>query len=101
MHAEIDRLLGKQRISPDEANRLRALISGTTELIDFADCDFVIEAVFEEMSIKKQVFADLEKHVPQTACLPPTPPRCPSRRWQQILIIPSGWSDSISSTRSR
>jgi 3-hydroxyacyl-CoA dehydrogenase len=61
--AEIDRLLGKQRISPDEANRLRALISGTTELIDFADCDFVIEAVFEEMSIKKQVFADLEKHV--------------------------------------
>ncbi len=61
--AEIDRLLGKRRISPDEANRLRALISGTTELVDFADCDFVIEAVFEEMSIKKQVFADLEKHV--------------------------------------
>ena len=61
--AEIDRLLGKQRISPDEANRLRALISGTTQLIDFADCDFVIEAVFEEMSIKKQVFTDLEKHV--------------------------------------
>jgi 3-hydroxyacyl-CoA dehydrogenase/enoyl-CoA hydratase/carnithine racemase len=61
--AEIDRLLGKRRISPDEANRLRAMISGTTQLIDFADCDFVIEAVFEEMSIKKQVFADLEKHV--------------------------------------
>jgi 3-hydroxyacyl-CoA dehydrogenase/enoyl-CoA hydratase/carnithine racemase len=65
--AEIDRLLGKRRISPDEANRLRALISGTTELVDFADCDFVIEAVFEEMSIKKQVFADLEKHV-STRC---------------------------------
>ena len=60
---EIDKLLGKRRISADAANRLRALISGTTELIDFADCDFVIEAVFEEMSIKKQVFADLEKHV--------------------------------------
>ena len=60
--AEIDKLLGKRRISPDAANRLRALISGTTELIDFADCDFVIEAVFEEMSIKKQVFTDLEKH---------------------------------------
>jgi 3-hydroxyacyl-CoA dehydrogenase len=61
--AEIDKLLAKRRISLDAANRLRALISGTTELIDFADCDFVIEAVFEEMSIKKQVFADLEKHV--------------------------------------
>jgi 3-hydroxyacyl-CoA dehydrogenase/enoyl-CoA hydratase/carnithine racemase len=65
--AEIDRLLSKRRISPDEANRLRALISGTTELVDFADCNFVIEAVFEEMSIKKQVFADLEKHV-STRC---------------------------------
>jgi 3-hydroxyacyl-CoA dehydrogenase/enoyl-CoA hydratase/carnithine racemase len=61
--AEIDRLLGRRRISPDEANRFRALISGTTELVDFADCDFVIEAVFEEISIKRQVFADLEKHV--------------------------------------
>jgi 3-hydroxyacyl-CoA dehydrogenase/enoyl-CoA hydratase/carnithine racemase len=67
--AEIDRLLGKQRISRDEANRLRALISGTTELVDFADCDFVIEAVFEEMSIKKQVFADLEKHVSSSCVL--------------------------------
>lgn len=61
--AEIDRLLDRRRISSDEANRLRGLISGTTEMVDFADCDFVIEAVFEEMSIKKQVFADLEKHV--------------------------------------
>jgi 3-hydroxyacyl-CoA dehydrogenase/enoyl-CoA hydratase/carnithine racemase len=67
--AEIDRLLGKRRISRDEANRLRALVSGTTELVDFADCDFVIEAVFEEMSIKKQVFADLEKHVSASCVL--------------------------------
>jgi 3-hydroxyacyl-CoA dehydrogenase/enoyl-CoA hydratase/carnithine racemase len=67
--AEIDKLLGKRRISPDEANRLRALISGSTELVDFADCDFVIEAVFEEMSIKKQVFADLEKHVSASCVL--------------------------------
>jgi 3-hydroxyacyl-CoA dehydrogenase/enoyl-CoA hydratase/carnithine racemase len=67
--AEIDRLLGKQRISPDEANRLRALISSTTELVDFTDCDFVIEAVFEELSIKKQVFADLEKHVSPSCVL--------------------------------
>ena len=67
--AEIDRLLDKRRISHDEANRLRGLISGTTELVDFADCDFVIEAVFEEMSIKKQVFADLEKHVSASCVL--------------------------------
>jgi 3-hydroxyacyl-CoA dehydrogenase/enoyl-CoA hydratase/carnithine racemase len=69
VRAEIDKLLGKRRISPDAASRLRALISGTTELIDFADCDFVIEAVFEEMSIKKQVFGDLEKHVTDSCVL--------------------------------
>ena len=67
--AEIDKLLGRQRISLDEANRFRALISGSTELIDFADCDFVIEAVFEEMSIKKQVFTDLEKHISDSCVL--------------------------------
>ena len=67
--AKIDRLLGRRRISRDEANRFRALISGTTELVDFADCDFVIEAVFEEMSIKRQVFADLEKHVSDSCVL--------------------------------
>lgn len=66
---EIDKLLSRGRISPDEANRLRALTSGTTELVDYADCDFVIEAVFEEMSIKKQVLVDLEKHVSDSCVL--------------------------------
>jgi 3-hydroxyacyl-CoA dehydrogenase/enoyl-CoA hydratase/carnithine racemase len=69
VRTEIDKLLGKRRLSPDAASRLRALISGTTELIDFAGCDFVIEAVFEEISIKKQVFGDLEKHVADSCVL--------------------------------
>ena len=66
---EIDRLLAKGRLSADAANRLRALSSGTTDLADFADCDFVMEAVFEELSVKKSVFADLEKHVALTCVL--------------------------------
>jgi 3-hydroxyacyl-CoA dehydrogenase/enoyl-CoA hydratase/carnithine racemase len=66
---EIDRLLSKGRLSADAANRLRALSSGTTDLADFADCDFVMEAVFEELSVKKSVFADLEKHVALTCVL--------------------------------
>jgi 3-hydroxyacyl-CoA dehydrogenase len=67
--AEVDKQLTRKRISPDEANRLRALVSGTTDLADFADCDFVIEAVFEELSVKQQVFADLEKYVEPTCVL--------------------------------
>ncbi|MDQ1538178.1 MAG: hypothetical protein QOE58_2571 [Actinomycetota bacterium] len=63
VHAEVDKLLSKRRVSPDRANRLKALVSGATssQIAEvFADADFVIEAVFEEIKIKKQVFADVE-----------------------------------------
>src|SRR5690606_12388290 len=39
IHAEIDELLTKGRIVSDEANRLKALVTGTTDKADFADCD--------------------------------------------------------------
>ncbi|MDC5695751.1 3-hydroxyacyl-CoA dehydrogenase NAD-binding domain-containing protein, partial [Intrasporangium calvum] len=61
VHAELDKLAGKGRLSPDRLNRYKALVSGSTSKAGFADADFVIEAVFEEMSVKKQVFAELER----------------------------------------
>ncbi|WP_336923242.1 3-hydroxyacyl-CoA dehydrogenase NAD-binding domain-containing protein [Aquipuribacter sp. SD81] len=60
VHGEVDTLLGKGRVSPDQANRLKALVTGSTDLSVFADADLVVEAVFEEMSVKKQVLAGLE-----------------------------------------
>ncbi|MGI6876466.1 3-hydroxyacyl-CoA dehydrogenase NAD-binding domain-containing protein [Amycolatopsis sp. 3B14] len=69
VHGEIDKLLGKKRISPDEANRLKALVSGSLDKAAFADADFVIEAVFEEMGVKQQVFGDLENYVKPEAIL--------------------------------
>lgn len=59
-HAEIEKLKDKGRLSPDKSNRLKALITGSTSKSDFADADFVIEAVFEEMDVKKKVFAEVE-----------------------------------------
>lgn len=50
----------KKRMSQDKAARLNGLVTGTTDMADFADADFVIEAVFEELEVKKQVFAQLE-----------------------------------------
>jgi len=63
VHAEVDKLLGKKRISQDAANRTKALVSGSVSKEAFADADFVIEAVFEELSVKKQVFAEVEEIV--------------------------------------
>ena len=69
IRGEIDALLEKKRISPDEANRLKALVTGTTDTADFADCDWVIEAVFEELGIKQDVFTEVEKYISETAVL--------------------------------
>ena len=61
VHEEIDKLLAKGRIGQDKANRHKALVSGAVDKGEvFADADFVIEAVFEEMSVKQQVFAEVE-----------------------------------------
>ena len=60
VHAEVDKLLAKGRINRDKANRLKALVTGSTDKEAFADADFVIEAVFEEMKVKQQVFGELE-----------------------------------------
>jgi 3-hydroxyacyl-CoA dehydrogenase/enoyl-CoA hydratase/carnithine racemase len=64
VHDEVDKLLLKGRLNQDKANRLKGLVTGAVDKQEvFADADFVIEAVFEEMSVKKQVFADVEKIV--------------------------------------
>jgi 3-hydroxyacyl-CoA dehydrogenase/enoyl-CoA hydratase/carnithine racemase len=70
VHTEIEKLRGKGRINQDKANRLKALVSGVLDKADgFSDADFVIEAVFEEMSVKQQVFAEVEAVAPAHAIL--------------------------------
>ncbi|HST66902.1 MAG TPA: 3-hydroxyacyl-CoA dehydrogenase NAD-binding domain-containing protein, partial [Mycobacteriales bacterium] len=69
VHGEIDGLQGKKRIGPDEANRLRALVTGSLTKDAFADADFVIEAVFEELKVKQQVLAEVEAAVSPSCVL--------------------------------
>ncbi|WP_243789125.1 3-hydroxyacyl-CoA dehydrogenase NAD-binding domain-containing protein [Saccharopolyspora gloriosae] len=69
IHGEIDKLAAKGRLSPDATNRLKALVTGSLDKSAFGDADFVIEAVFEELSLKQKVFGELEGYVSPEAIL--------------------------------
>jgi 3-hydroxyacyl-CoA dehydrogenase/enoyl-CoA hydratase/carnithine racemase len=60
INAELESQVQKGRYDQGKARFLASLVTGGTGYEHFADCDVVLEAVFEEMSVKQQVFADLE-----------------------------------------
>ena len=60
VRAEVATLRARGRISADAAARLTALVTGSLTKEAFADADFVIEAVFEEMAVKQRVLAEVE-----------------------------------------
>ncbi len=51
----------KGRLTLEAVETRMGLLSGSLELSDLADCDLIIEAVFENMDIKKDVFGKLDK----------------------------------------
>jgi 3-hydroxybutyryl-CoA dehydrogenase len=51
----------KGRVSEGEHDAALARLTLTTELADLADCDLVIEAVLEELDLKREVFAELDR----------------------------------------
>lgn len=57
------------RLDPQKAVSLAALATGTTSYEGFEDCEFVIEAIFEDLDVKKQVFGELEAVVPAECIL--------------------------------
>jgi 3-hydroxyacyl-CoA dehydrogenase len=57
---ELTKLVEKKRMSAESAARLTLLISGSADQSVFAGCDFVIEAIFEELSLKQELFKKLE-----------------------------------------
>lgn len=69
IRGEIDKMQEKGRLSSDDANQVKALVTGTTDKTLFADCDWVIEAVFEEVTVKQQVFAEIESIISEDAIL--------------------------------
>jgi 3-hydroxyacyl-CoA dehydrogenase len=57
------------RLTMDDVEKRMSLLKGTLKLEDLADCDLVIEAVFENMDVKKDVFGKLDRIVKQGAIL--------------------------------
>jgi len=51
----------KGRFPQEEVGIRMGLLTGSLNRADLADCDLVIEAVFEDMAVKKDIFADLDK----------------------------------------
>lgn len=49
------------RMTPADVDKRMGLIKGSTRYEDFADVDLAIEAVFEDMSLKKKIFAELDR----------------------------------------
>ncbi|MCF0097096.1 3-hydroxyacyl-CoA dehydrogenase NAD-binding domain-containing protein [Micromonospora sp. MH99] len=69
VHTQIEKAVTKGRMDKGTAAKLYGLVSGTVDKGAFADADFVIEAVFEDLGVKKQVWAELEKIVSPEAVL--------------------------------
>jgi len=60
---ELAELVRRGRLGEGKARFLGSLVGGSTDWDVFAACDLVLEAVFEELAVKKDVLAELEKVV--------------------------------------
>ena len=61
INSVLTRSVEKSRLSQQDKDAIMARIKGTTNAKDFADCDLVIEAITENMEMKKKLFAELDK----------------------------------------
>src|SRR5664280_599235 len=59
----------KEKRTSKEVDAIRSRVTATTSLDDLADCDFVIESVVEEISVKRAIFNELDRVVQHGAIL--------------------------------
>jgi len=57
----LDKSVEKGRITEDDKKKVQSKIKGTTKLDDLKDADLVIEAIFENIQVKKELFKELDK----------------------------------------
>jgi 3-hydroxybutyryl-CoA dehydrogenase len=69
INAVLTRSVERDRISQKDKEATLGRIKGTTDMKDFADCDLTIEAVVENIDLKKKIFAELDKICPKHTIL--------------------------------
>jgi 3-hydroxybutyryl-CoA dehydrogenase len=60
IEANLERQVGKQKITADEAAATVARIRGATEMAELGDCDFLIEAATEHLATKQDILRRLD-----------------------------------------
>jgi len=69
VRADLEKQVSRGRLAEGKARFLGSIVSGTTDTAAFAGCGLVIEAVFEEIAVKQEVFAGLEAVVSEDCLL--------------------------------
>lgn len=57
----LSRTVEKGKMTAEDKAAVMGRIKGTTRMADLSEADFIIEAAFETMDVKKQIFAELDK----------------------------------------
>ncbi|MFN0091696.1 MAG: 3-hydroxyacyl-CoA dehydrogenase NAD-binding domain-containing protein [Acidimicrobiales bacterium] len=83
------RLDGRRSVSLGDATRVLDRITTTTGRSGFGDADLVIEAVADELDVKRQVLSELETLVADTAVLATTTSSRPVRELAAALALPA------------
>tara|TARA_B100001750_G_scaffold208496_1_gene187481 strand:- start:489 stop:2708 length:2220 start_codon:yes stop_codon:yes gene_type:complete len=61
----LDGRVKRKKMTPMKADQLMMQISGATDYSGFADCNVVVEAVFEDLALKQRMVRDVEAHGPE------------------------------------
>lgn len=86
------RSVEKGKLAEQDKAAIQGRVKGTTNVEDFADCDLIVEAVVENMDLKKKIFADLDRICPphavlatNTSCLSVTEIAMATKRPDQVI----------------
>jgi len=65
----LERMVKKEKITPDDKKNIIGRINRSTRLEDFSDADFVVEAVIEDKDLKNDIFTRLDGICPEEVIL--------------------------------